>query len=162
MEIIRKTSLLLASGMVLFSTIAPSFSAKVQADSVTSQISIRSSEATSDFSAEINKFNDYITKIGIQDIQALSLTQQDMIYNNYMKILSRERNPIVAVLGAIAAAVTIAQSLYAAGRYAAMQCVSHNWLSRSAYKTGNYFGMIVATFGLTVALGFDDYMYGRG
>ncbi|HLQ40606.1 MAG TPA: hypothetical protein VK118_06550 [Tetragenococcus sp.] len=63
------------------------------------------------------------------------------------------REPISAILGAIAAAIAIGRGLYDAGRYAAKQSVSRGWLSKKQYKknSGKYYWAIVAGFGFFAA-----------
>lgn len=67
-----------------------------------------------------------------------------------------------AVLGTVAAAITIMGASYAAGHYAAKQCHVRLGLSKKSYKSNRWYyrAAIASTFGFIVALGFDDYFYG--
>lgn len=67
-----------------------------------------------------------------------------------------------AVVGIIAGSVSIVKGLYQLGRYSARQAEKRLGLTTKTYKANRwkYRAGIGATFGVTVALGFDDYFYG--
>lgn len=67
-----------------------------------------------------------------------------------------------AVVGIISGSVAIVKGSYQLGRYSARQAEKRLGLTAKTYKANRwkYRAGIGATFGVTVALGFDDYFYG--
>ncbi|MDR3241274.1 MAG: hypothetical protein LBT37_03785 [Lactobacillaceae bacterium] len=96
------------------------------------------------------------------DLVNLSDFEKEIVLNEFYVQMPETRNPVVAVLGAIAAVIAIGKYGYDAGRYGAMRLSDSGVVTRGTYK--NYpalYPAVTATFGVMVGLGFDDWMRGR-
>lgn len=163
---LKKTIFGIATTTILCSTLAPSSLALAQVQDSSKAASTVRVEPEIDLNSEQKRFEDLLSRQGIDDVKSLSEEDGNKLLEEYANLLDRQRIGPLAAASAVASLVwvgiNIGRSFYSAGRYAASQSLSRRWTTRAAYRRNSTpYWIALSSISFWSALGFDDYMYGR-
>lgn len=91
--------------------VLPSIAVFAEENSSTQNEYVTDEEQNEKIAEQVRDFELFASERGIPDVKKISSAEQEKIINQYLDVLSMRREPISAILGAIAAAIAIGRGL---------------------------------------------------